>query len=97
MTQLVSFHVLSTEINVPDGEYTLGVDSLDYKDTDPNNDTFKHYFAKRKVEVIGGHVRIADLVGGCYDLHDQTGYWGAYIESLHYDTDTGAIFVDFGS
>ena len=97
MTQLVNFTVLTTAVNVADGFYTLGVDSLDYKDTDLTNDTFRHYFAKNKVEVKGGHIRTADLVGGCYDLHDQTGYWGGYIEGLHYDADTGAIFVDFGS
>jgi hypothetical protein len=97
MIEMLAFKVLTTDIDVPDGEYTLAVDSLDYKDTDPTNDTFKHYFAQRKVEVKGGHVRLYDLISGCYDLHDQTGYWGAYIESLEYNAEAKAIFVDFGS
>jgi hypothetical protein len=97
MQNVLAFQAITSSVNAPDGEYTLAVNSLDYKDTDPNNNTFRDYFAKRKVEVKGGNVRLYDLIAGCYDLHEQTGYWGAYIDGLEYNASANAIFVEFGS
>lgn len=92
------FEVLTTtvdsELDRLTGKFTLSVDSLDYR---TDNSDFKIYFSQQQVRVEDGEAIVNDLVKAAAELHDQTGYWGRYIEHLSYDTDTNSIRVEFGS
>jgi hypothetical protein len=93
------FEVLTTQVNSPldslNGKFTLSVNSLDYRDE--GSDNFQDYFSTIQVRVENSEVIVNDLVKACNELHKQTGYWGRYIESLDYDTESNTIRVEFGS
>lgn len=77
------------------GKFTLSVESLDYRDD--SNDEFKLYFSTTQVRVENNEPIINDLIKAAQELHEQTGYWGRYIEYLEYDPDTNTIVINFGS
>ena len=77
------------------GKFTLSVESLDYRDD--SNDEFKLYFSTTQVRVENNEPIINDLIKAVQELHEQTGYWGRYIENLEYDPDTNTIVINFGS
>ena len=93
------FEVLTNTVYGPvdplNGKFTVCVESLDYRDD--SNDEFKLYFSTTQVRVENNEAVINDLVKAAQELHEQTGYWGRYIESLEYDPDTNTILISFGS
>jgi len=96
-SKIRNWSVLTTQVdNQPtlNGKFRLSSNSLDYKG---NNDDFNDYFSEHEVEVTNGTVRTWDLIRGCDELHDKTGYWGCYIEAFEYRPDTNTIEVHFGS
>jgi len=102
MIQATDFEVLTTQVNGPidplNGKFRLSVSSLDYRaDIDDNDLPFHDYFSTTQVRVEDNEVIINDLIKACQELHEQTGYWGRYIEFLSYDTDSNSIEVSFGS
>lgn len=94
-----NFEVLTTQVEGPvpelNGKFRLSVDSLDYNDD--TNDDFTNYFSTTQVRVENNEIIINDLLKAAAELHEQTGYWGRYIESLVYDTESNTIKVEFGS
>jgi hypothetical protein len=93
------FEVLTTRVdNTLDqlnGRFRLSVNSLDYRDD--TGDEFNNYYSTAWVRVENNEAIVNDLVKACAELHEQTGYWGRYIEQLSYDTDSNTIRVEFGS
>lgn len=94
-----NFEVLTTVVNGPidplNGRFRLSVESLDYNNN--TNDEFKTYYSDSFVRVEDNEAIINDLIKAAAELHEQTGYWGRYIEFLTYDTDSNSIEVSFGS
>ena len=93
------FEVLTTTVNGPveplNGKFRLMVNSLDYNNNTDNS--FEDYFSTTQVRVENNEAIINDLVKAAQELHEQTGYWGRYIEYLCYRTDNNSIEVSFGS
>ena len=93
------FEVMTSTVNGPvdplNGKFRLCVESLDYNNN--TNDEFTTYFSMTQVRVEDNEAIVNDLVKACAELHEQTGYWGRYIEFLTYRTDNNTIEVSFGS
>jgi len=99
-TKIRNWRVLDTAVKdqpTLTGKFRLSSNSLDYKLEDDDDFNFTDYFSQHEVEVSKGYVRLWDLIRACEELHDQTGYWGCWIEALELRPDTNTIEVHFGS
>ena len=87
------------EIDLPDGSYTVVMQSLDYykESEDPEKYIFKDYFSTTLVPVRGRLISIKELVQATKEIKHDCGYWGRFIEEVDYCKHTKCLRIALGS
>ena len=82
--------------DIPDGEYILMEKSFDYRNIDAYPYTSLPWESKIPVVIKNGEFNPKNIDAAAEDIHEQTGYWGVYIEKLTF-SETGQIELHLGS
>ena len=87
------------DIGAPDGEYFAAwLNSFNYyNDFEDYPFQTYDYYSMTPIIVIGGLVDYHTLRIACAEILSENGYWGVFVEAIHFNKQKNVIEIDIGS